>query len=111
MRNDRERLWHMIESIERIEKYKARGEDAFREDELIQIWMIYHVQTVGEAARAVSSTFREQHPGLPWASMIGMRHVLIHEYFGIDLDIVWRVVDTELPKLKQQIEAILKNLE
>jgi uncharacterized protein with HEPN domain len=110
MKDDRERLRHILDAIERIEKYAARGENAFRQDELIQNWMVRHLQVIGEAARALSQTFREQHSEVPWASIIGMRHVLVHDYFGIDLDIVWRVVSTDLPDLKRNIEDILKSL-
>ena len=110
MKDYRERLRHILEAIERIEKYAARGENAFRQDELIQNWMLRHLQVIGEAARTFSEPFRQQHPEVPWASVVGMRHVLVHEYFGIDLDIVWRVVSADLPDLKQKIEAILASL-
>ncbi len=111
MRNDRRRLRHILEAIERIEKHIARGEESFRRDELIQNWMLRHLQVIGEAARALSRAFRDQHEEIAWSSIIGMRHVLVHDYFGIDLDIVWRVVNTQLPELKRKIEAILKQLE
>jgi len=108
MRSDRERLRHVIEAIERIEKYAARGEYGFRQDELIQNWMVRHLQVIGEAARSLSPQLREAHAEVPWAGIIGMRHVLVHEYFGIDLDIVWRAVSVDLPELKRKIEAILQ---
>ena len=72
--------------------------------------MVRHLQVIGEAARTLSQTFREQHSEVPWASIIGMRHVLVHDYFGIDLDIVWRVVNADLPGLKRNIEDVLKSL-
>ncbi|MFQ5532923.1 MAG: DUF86 domain-containing protein [Candidatus Methylomirabilales bacterium] len=108
MRDDRERLLHILEAIERIERYAARGREAFEQDELIQNWMVLHIQIIGEATRALSREFRESHPELPWTEMVGMRHVLVHDYFGIDLDIVWRVVERDLPDLKRKIEGILQ---
>ena len=107
MMDDRERLIHMLEAIERIERYAARGREAFDDDELIQDWMVRHLQIIGEAARAVSTEFRDAHPELPWPEMIGMRHILVHEYFGIDLDIVWEVISRRLPELKDEVQAIL----
>jgi uncharacterized protein with HEPN domain len=108
VRDDHERLRHMLEAIQRIERYAVRGEEAFRRDELVQNWIVHHLQIIGEAARAVSHVFRSQHADIPWSDIIGMRHVLVHEYFGIDLDIVWRVVAKDLPDLKTKIEAALR---
>jgi uncharacterized protein with HEPN domain len=111
MRDDRERLRDILEAIERIENYVDRGEGAFRRDELIQTWMTRNIQVIGEAARGISQEFRDNYPEIPWSRIIGMRHVLVHEYFEIDLDIVWRVVSDDLPRLKSQIHAILQHVE
>ncbi len=62
-----------------------RGEAAFQSDELIQNWMTGHIQVIGEAAGALSKQFRNRTPGVPWSDIIGMRHVLVHHYFSIDL--------------------------
>ena len=61
MRDDRERLAHIRDAIERIERYAAQGEAAYRDDELIQSWMVRHLQIIGEAARATSDEFRARH--------------------------------------------------
>ena len=110
MRDDRERLLHILDAIERIERYAARGREAFEQEELIQNWMVRHLQVIGEAARAISHEFRDKHPEIPWTEIVGTRHVLVHDYFGIDLDVVWRVVDREIPVLKRKIVAILEGL-
>ena len=110
MRDDRERLLHILDAIERIERYAARGRQAFEQDELIQNWMVRHVQVIGEAARAISPEFRDKHPEIPWTEIVGTRHVLVHDYFGIQLDVVWRLVDQEVPVLKRKIQAILREL-
>lgn len=107
MREDRERLAHILEAIERIEKYATRGEKVFRQDELIQTWMVRNLQVIGEAAWALSPAFRDRHTEIPWAEIIGMRHVLVHDYFQIDLTIVWRVVSVDLPRLKPFIREAL----
>lgn len=110
MRDDRERLLHILDAIERIERYAARGRRVFEQDELIQNWMVRHLQVIGEAARAISPEFQRKHPELPWTKIIGTRHVLVHDYFGIELDIVWQVVEGDLPDLKRKILAILEGL-
>ena len=109
MRDDRERLQDILEAIGRIEKYAGRGREAFQCDELIQNWMVRHLQIIGEAARALSSDFQSRYAEIPWADIIGMRHVLVHEYFDVDLDIVWRAVSVDLPELKRKLEVILKD--
>ncbi len=107
MRNDRERLLDILESIERIEKYAARGQEAFTTDELIQTWIVHHIQIIGEAARGLSDEFVAKHPEAPWAKIVGMRNILVHQYFGIDKELVWKVVTGELAELKKQVCRIL----
>lgn len=107
MRDDRERVKDMLDALERIRRYSVRGEAVFRSDELVQVWFVRHLQVLGEAARALSPAFRDGHPGVPWAEIIGMRHVIVHEYFGIDLDIVWGVVERDLPRLEAALRDTL----
>jgi uncharacterized protein with HEPN domain len=108
MRDDRERLLDIQEAIAAIERHAARGREAFEADELIQIWMVHHLQIIGEAGRALSEDFRTKNLQVDWGGIIGSRNVLVHQYFGIDWDVIWRVVQNDLPILKQQIEAILR---
>jgi uncharacterized protein with HEPN domain len=107
MRDDRERLRDIVEAIERIEKYSARGRQAFDGDELIQIWIVHHLQVIGEAARALSAEFIATHTQVPWSKIVGMRNILVHNYFGVDADIVWEAVNRDLPSLKTQLASIL----
>lgn len=107
MRSDQARLRDIYEAIEQIEKYTAAGRARFDDDELIQTWVIHHLQVIGEAAPALSAEMKGSHPQIPWRQIIGMRHVLVHTYFGIDEDVVWAVVEDDLPPLKSQVEALL----
>ncbi|MBI5525030.1 MAG: DUF86 domain-containing protein [Deltaproteobacteria bacterium] len=107
MRDDSERLRDILESIERIERYTEQGRGAFDRDELIQIWVVHHIQIIGEAAARVSENFKVTHPGVPWAQVVAMRNVLVHQYFGIDPDEVWAAVERDLPELKTQLTQIL----
>jgi uncharacterized protein with HEPN domain len=107
VRNDRERLLDIQEAIAAIERHAGTGRHAFEADELIQIWVIHHLQIIGEAVRALSEDFRARNSQVNWAGIIGARNVLVHQYFGIDWDVVWTVVQSDLPVLKRQIEEIL----
>lgn len=100
MRNDRERLLDMQEAIERIEKYTTRGRDAFESNELIQTWILHHLQVIGEAVRTISAETVQQHNEINWSNIIGMRNILVHNYFSIDKDIVWAVVESDLQFLR-----------
>lgn len=110
MRDDREKLRDILDAIERIEKYAVQGRQSFKQNELIQSWFIQHLQIIGEASRVISADIREQHPEVPWSQMIGMRNILTHNYFEIDIEVVWSVAERNLPSLKRQIEIILQEL-
>ena len=110
MRNEHERLLDILEAIQRIEKYAERGKLAFEKDELIQNWMVSHITMIGEACRSLPQDFQARHTDVPWADIIAMRNILIHHYFGIDLEAVWLVVQRDIPELKTQIQVILGNL-
>lgn len=73
--------------------------------------MTQQIQIIGEAARAISQEFRDRTPDVPWSDIIGMRHVLVHQYFQIDLDIMWHVIISDLPKLKARVQELANELE
>ncbi len=110
MRIDTERLRDILEAIANIERYAAQGKEAFAEQELIQVWMVHNLQIIGEAARSISEDFTAQYPEVPWAQIIAFWNIVVHEYFRVDLDLVWLIVVKNLPGLKNQIEAILQEL-
>ena len=82
MRDDRAYLEDILEAIQRIERYASRGREAFQADELIQNWVVHHIQVIGEATGKVSEEFRDRHPEVPWVTIKAMRNVLVHFYFG-----------------------------
>jgi uncharacterized protein with HEPN domain len=110
MRDDAERLRDILEAIDRVEKY-TQGQTAFDENELIQTWVVHHIEIIGEACRALPDEFQARYSGVPWSDIIGMRNILIHHYFGIDLDAVWSVVEHDPPELKLNVQAILRELD
>ncbi|HEX3625424.1 MAG TPA: HepT-like ribonuclease domain-containing protein [Verrucomicrobiae bacterium] len=100
MRDDYQRLLDIQEGIERIEKYTAAGREKFDANELVQTWVLHHLQIIGEAARSLSAGCKAKQLDIPWDKINGMRNILVHHYFGIDTEIVWGAVERELPKLK-----------
>lgn len=107
MRDDRERLRDILEAIEQIQKYAVQGKDKFLEDELIQTWIVHHLMIIGEAASKMSQETREKYPDIPWVGTIDVRNIITHEYFRVDLNIIWIIIKNNLPDLKKQIEEIL----
>lgn len=102
-----DRIRHIQTAIGKITKYTRRGRRRFDREEAIQNSIIYYLQIIGEAASAIPSDFRDQHPGIPWRAMISMRNRLIHNYDGIDLDIVWDTATVSIPELAIKIQALL----
>lgn len=111
MRSDLERLKDVLEAIERIEKYTSNNQRSFFSDELIQTWVLHHLQIIGEAIARITPDLMEQYTEIPWRKIIGMRNILVHDYFGIDADVVWNVVENDLPNLKTWIHKIVHHLQ
>ena len=102
-------LGHIAEAIERATSYvqPLPDIDAFRQNPLVQDGVVRNIEIIGEAANhinRVAPEFIAQHPELPWPNM---RNIVIHAYFNVDLTTVWRTVQEDLPKLKQQIDDLL----
>jgi uncharacterized protein with HEPN domain len=110
MRDDRERLLDIKEAIENIQKYAVRGRIPFENDELIQTWILHHIQVLGEAAARISNKLQECYPDIPWFRIIGMRNILVHDYFHIDIEAVWSAVENDLPALYAQVKHVLEEL-
>lgn len=79
----------------------------FLHDTQRQDAVIRRIEIIGEAARRVSPQTRERHPEIPWATMIGMRNLMIHDYDDVDMDIVWDTVHRDLPELLGLLEPLL----
>ena len=101
-------LQHIRDAIARIEAYTVDGRRAFLADTMVQDAVIRNLEVIGEAVRNLPLDLRRQYPKIPWRSITALRNVLIHEYFGVDLEIVWRVVERRLPSLKHHVGLMLK---
>ncbi len=108
MRDDRAYLLHIRDCIERILAYTRDGKRKFLSDPKTQDAVVRNIEVIGEAAKNVSKAFRTRHEAIPWKKMAGMRDKMIHDYFGVNLEIVWQVARRELPSLRKEIEHILK---
>ena len=107
MMDDRVYLLHVQDAIAQIMTYAKSGEADFRANRQIQDAVIRNFEIIGEAVKHVSSELRSKHPEIPWKQIAGMRDEMIHEYFGVDLAIVWDTIQKDLPKLKQTIDRFL----
>lgn len=96
MRDTSERLRDIQEAISKIAKYTGAGRESFDQNELVQTWVVHHLEIIGEASRSIPQEYKDKHSEIEWARISRMRNVLIHVYFGVDLDIVWGVMEYDL---------------
>ncbi len=93
-------LRDILEAASKAQEFlRDMDQEAFAEDEKTVFAVTRALEIVGEAARRVPADFRDQNPGIPWRSMTGMRDKLIHDYFGVSIDVVWKTVHEDLPAL------------
>ena len=83
--------------------------ERFASDETLQRAFVRSLEIIGEAAKKVPESFRIKHPAIEWRAMTGMRDRLIHDYFGVDYEIVWDVIQNRTPKLRGEIASILES--
>ncbi|OGW95689.1 MAG: hypothetical protein A2Z81_03235 [Omnitrophica WOR_2 bacterium GWA2_45_18] len=110
MRDFRLYLDDILEAVKRIEKYtKGLTFDKFREDDLILDGVVRNLEVIGEAVKNIPQSIKEEYSEVEWRKISGMRDILAHEYFGIDVEVIWDIIDEKLPVLKKQVRLILKN--
>ncbi len=108
----RDYLADVLNSIQEVEDFTRGMEyEQFEVDKKTAYAVLRSLEVMGEAAKRIPETVRQRYQDIPWKRMTGMRDKLIHEYSGVDLEIVWAVVKTELPPLKPYIEQILRDLD
>ena len=103
------RLLDILDAIERIFAYvKGMSYKDFLADHKTQDAVVRNIEIIGEAARNIPKPFRTENSQVPWDEIIGMRNVIVHQYFGILVDVIWDIIKNELPKLKKHVESFIK---
>ncbi len=101
----------IIESIDKIERYiNGLNFKNFAVNELIIDAVLRNIEIIGEASKNIPVEIREKHPDIPWRRMIGLRNIAIHEYFGVDINIIWKVITENLPDTKSKIVSLLNSI-
>ena len=109
-RSDRDLLGDIQEALRRARSYtEGQSYEQFLADTKTQDAVIRSLDILGEATKKLSPALRESHPEIPWKSLAGVRDKLIHDYFGVNIDIVWQIVEDQLPGLAAQVESMLKD--
>jgi uncharacterized protein with HEPN domain len=107
-RSEQAYLGDVVEACERIRSYiQNMTYDQFLNDTKTQDAVLRNIEIIGEAVKQLPDSLTEKHPAIPWNQAARMRDRLIHHYFGVNLDVVWSVVEADLPKLLDQIKSIL----
>ncbi|MCX6635703.1 MAG: DUF86 domain-containing protein [Acidobacteria bacterium] len=110
MKDDRLYVTHVLDCIDRIERYTAEGQASFFRGDLIQDAVARNPQTLAESVKRVSAERKSAHPEVDWRGVTGFRNILVHEYLSIGLARVWEIVSLDLPVLKEQMAAISRDL-
>jgi uncharacterized protein with HEPN domain len=109
MKDDQGLLLHIRDSITRIQEYTNEGREQFLDDLKTQDAVIRQLEIIGEASKHLSTAVKKRAPQLPWKEIAGMRDIMIHKYFGVDLNLVWDVVENQLSALLSAINDELKS--
>lgn len=109
---DKERLIHILESIERILTFAERkSKEELEADTLKFFGIVKNIEIIGEASYKLTSAYKTKYHEVPWEAISKMRHVLVHDYYQIDVDQVWNVINTDLESLRAQIENQLHTID
>ncbi len=103
-------LIHFLEAVSKIQRCTRGGKDAFFADDMVQDAVFRNFLVIGEATKRLSAEIRAMDDAIPWKAMAGMRDVMVHRYEGIQPDLVWQVIEAELPGLERHLLEMLEKL-
>lgn len=104
-------LRDILKAIGRIERYIGNDDkDTFKTDDMRVDSVLFNLMTIGEAVKNIPDELRQRHPDVRWRDIGRFRDRVVHHYFGLDLDIVWEIVEIHLPPLKEFVEQLLHDI-
>ena len=105
---DKQRLLHILDAITEIENYTANIDiDTFLKNSMMHFASIKQIEIIGEAANYISEETKNKFSEIEWRQITGLRHILVHEYFGVDITLIWQIIIDDIPKLKAKIQKII----
>lgn len=111
MKDDGIYLAHILESIRRIEEDTTGGEAQFYQKRVLQDAVLRNLQTMAESTQRLSPALKATQPQIEWQSIAAFRNILVHDYLGIDIRLIWQVTQRDIPELKQAVLAMQSGLE
>lgn len=109
---DRERLLHIIEAIQNIQSFTSDMDyAAFSENKMAQFAVVKNFEIIGEAAYHITNELRKKATAIEWKKIIAFRHILVHDYYSINLQTVWRAKETKLKALESQLKTLIKSID
>ena len=109
---DKVRLQHILDAIHEIEKYVTGSNfPDFIENSMMRFACIKQLEIIGEASNQITDDVKSKFPGIKWDQIVGMRNIFVHEYFGVDVNIIWGIIKSDLPYLKEKVIEILNSIE
>lgn len=110
-KNDLAYIAHIIKCIRKILKFiKDFDKKEFAKNELLQDAVIRNIEVIGEASKKISSDFKKEYSEIPWKEIAGMRDKLIHDYLGVDIEVIWKTIELDLPFLQKELRKIKYNI-
>ncbi len=108
---DKQRLLHILEAIGEIKNYTNTASlEVFEENSMMRFASIKQIEIIGEAANYITEETKSKFSDIQWRQIIGMRHVLVHEYFGVDSNLVWQIIAKDIPELEGAIQKVLGSM-
>lgn len=102
---DEQRIAHIKEAIKEIEEYsKGITNVDFKANSMMRFASIKQIEIIGEAARHITDETRSKFPDIEWKEIAGLKNILVHEYFGIDADLIWQIITVDIPELKNKLK-------
>jgi uncharacterized protein with HEPN domain len=101
MKENQVYIEHILQAVEKILEYsKDMSKNDFSNNEMVQDAVIRNIEIIGEATKKISDYFKASYPSIPWKLMAGMRDKLIHDYMGVDTEVIWKTMEKDIPLLK-----------